>query len=100
MVVTVGSRKTYIPCMHASCHAKSCKEHESPLHAEAACCAGGEAEGYKCPVVGRVHLTTGRCRFDRISIISRAPLTKANGAKDVLHMITIQDGIKALSEAI
>ena len=94
------SRKAYIACKHTSYHAKSCKKHEPPLHPEATCCAGGEAEGYKCPVVGRVLPPAGWYRFDRISRISSSPLTKASGAKDVLHMITLLDGIKALSEAI
>ncbi len=96
----VDCRKTYIACKHTSYHAKSCKKHEPPLHPEATCCAGGEAEGYKCPVVGRVLPPAGWYRFDRISRIFSSPLTKASGAKDVLHMITLLDGIKALSEAI
>jgi hypothetical protein len=50
--------------------------------------------------VGRVLPPAGWYRFDRISRISSSPLTKASGAKDVLHMITLLDGIKALSEAI
>ncbi len=75
------SRKAYIACKHTSCHAKSCKKHEPPLHPEATCGAGGEAEGYKCPVVGRVLPPAGWYRFDRISRISSSPLTKASGAK-------------------
>ena len=75
------SRKTYIACKHTSCHAKSCKKHEPPLHPEATCCAGGEAEGYKCPVVGRVLPPAGWYRFDRISRISSSPLTKASGQR-------------------
>ena len=94
------SRKTYIACKHTSCHAKSCKKHESPLHSKATCGADGEAKGNECQVVGRVLPPAGWYRFDRISRISSSPLTKASGAKDVLHMITLLDGIKALSEAI
>jgi hypothetical protein len=41
------------------------------------------------------------CRYrQRVRRISRSPLAQASGAKDVLRMITILDGIKALSEAI
>ena len=92
-------RKTYIACVHTGYHAKGCKDHEPPIHSKAARGAGGEAKGDKCQVVGRVLPTAGRYRFDRISRISRSPVPEASGAKDVLQMITIQDGIKALSEA-
>jgi len=74
-------RKTYIACKHTGYHAKSNKKHESPIHSEAARGAGGEAKGDKCQVVGRVLPTAGRYRFDRISRISRSPLTKASGAR-------------------
>jgi len=93
-------RKTYIACKHTSKHAKSSKKHEPPLHAKAACTIGGEAKGNKRQVVGRVLPQSGRCRFDRISRISRSPLAQVSGAKDVLHMTTLLDGIKALLEAI
>ena len=88
-------RKTYIACVHTGYHAKSNKKHESPIHSEAARGAGGEAKGDKCQVVGRVLPTAGRYRFDRISRISRSPVPDASGAKDVLHMITLLDGINS-----
>jgi len=91
-------RKTYIACAHTHSHGTEREDGEhasNVLRRRAPKAEENEGRSHLGRVLSPVSRNDGR-----ISRISRSPLTKASGAKDVLHMITLLDGIKALSEAI
>ncbi|MFZ2800050.1 MAG: hypothetical protein WAZ30_07495 [Syntrophorhabdus sp.] len=94
------SRKTYIACVHTYVHGKAggCEKCASSLQPKGARRAA-EEEACHGANLGRVD--SQDCRYRRrVNRISRSSLTKAGGAKDVLHMTTLLEGINSCLEGL